>query len=85
MLLRLLRCRALPDAQHARRLAAYRGRQRHGRVDDELTFVQRFLQARQRLRLAAKRHAEHDDLRFEDRLGVLESREGPLRDQLRGP
>ncbi len=54
-LLRLLRGRALPDAEHARRLAAHRGRKRHRRVDQQLSLAPGALEVGQRLRLAAER------------------------------
>ena len=61
-LLRLLGGGALPDAERAGRLAADRGGERDGRVDQQLALAQRVLEVRQRLRLAAERDAEDDEL-----------------------
>ena len=57
---RLLRGRALPDADHSRRLSAERRGERHRGVDQQLAGLQGALEVGERLGLVAERHAEHD-------------------------
>ena len=59
---RLLRRRALPDAEHARRLAGDGGGERDGGVDQQLALAQVALEVRERLGLAAERDAQEHDL-----------------------
>ena len=59
---RLLRRRSLPDAEHAGRLAGHGGGQRYGGVDEQLALAEVVLEVRQRLGLAAERHAQEHDL-----------------------
>ena len=61
-LLRLLRRRALPDAERAGRLAADRGGERHRAVDQDLARPQRLAQVVEVLRLGAEGDGEEDDL-----------------------
>ena len=59
---RLLGGRALPHAEHARRLAAHGGRERHRRVDQQLAGAQRAVEVGERLGLVAERHAQDHGL-----------------------
>ena len=61
-LLRLLGGRALPDAERAGRLAADRGGERDGAVDQDLSRLQRLAQVVEVLRLGAEGDGEEDDL-----------------------
>src|SRR5262249_38986238 len=69
-------------ADGAGRLAADRGRQRRGAVDQDLALGQGPLEIGERLRLGAKRNGEEDDRTAGGRIGVAESLDVGIRHRL---
>jgi hypothetical protein len=79
-LLRLLGRRPLPDAEHPRRPAGDRRRQRDRRVDHDLPGAQHALEVCQGLRLVAKRDRQDDEIAGRGRDLVRPAGERPVRD-----
>src|ERR1019366_7163536 len=75
----LLRRGALPDPEHARRLAADGGGKRHRRIDQQLARVHRRADLGHGLVMAAKRHAQHDQLVRRRGGGIVEPADGAVR------
>ena len=82
---RLLGGRALPHAEHARRLAADRRGQRDGRVDQQLPGPQARGDVRERLGLVAERNAEDHGRRPRGGARVVVGGELALGHELGGP